>query len=34
MLPEETENAEEPAADAEEPAEGIDPAETGAVVVN
>ena len=34
MLPEETENAEEPAADAEEPAEGIDPAEAGAVVVN
>lgn len=34
MLPEETENAEEPAADAEEPAEGIDPAETGEVVVN
>ena len=34
MLPEETENAEEPAADAEEPAEGIDPAEAGAVVVD
>ena len=34
VLPEETENAEEPAADAEQPAEGIDPAEAGAVVVN
>ena len=33
-LPEETENGEAPAADAEEPAEGIDPAEAGAVVVN
>ena len=33
MLPEETENSEEPAAD-EEPADGIDPAEAGAVVVN
>ena len=33
-LPEETENGEEPAADAEEPAEGIDPAEAGAVVVD
>ena len=31
-LPEETENGEAPAADAEEPAEGIDPAEAGAVV--
>ena len=34
VLPEETENGEAPAADAEEPAEGIDPAEAGAVVVN
>ena len=34
MLPEETENGEAPAADAEEPADGIDPAEAGAVVVN
>ena len=33
-LPEETENGEAPAADAEEPAEGIDPAEAGAVVVD
>ena len=33
-LPEETENVEAPAADAEEPAEGIDPAEAGAVVVD
>ena len=33
-LPEETENGEEPAADAEEPADGIDPAEAGAVVVD
>ena len=33
-LPEETENGEAPAADAEEPADGIDPAEAGAVVVN
>ena len=29
-----TENGEAPAADAEEPAEGIDPAEAGAVVVD
>ena len=34
MLPEETENGEAPAADAEEPADGIDPAEAGAVVVD
>ena len=34
MLPEETENSEEPAADGNEPAEGIDPAEAGAVVVD
>ena len=34
VLPEETENGEAPAADAEEPAEGIDPAEAGAVVVD
>ena len=33
-LPEETENGEAPAADDEEPAEGIDPAEAGAVVVD
>ena len=33
-LPEETENGEAPTADAEEPAEGIDPAEAGAVVVD
>ena len=33
-VPEETENGEAPAADAEEPAEGIDPAEAGAVVVD
>ena len=33
-LPEETENGEAPAADAEEPAEGIDPAEACAVVVD
>ena len=33
-LPEETENGEAPAADAEEPADGIDPAEAGAVVVD
>ena len=34
MLPEETENSEEPAADGNEPADGIDPAEAGAVVVD
>ena len=34
MLPEDTENGEEPAVDAEEPAEGIAPAEAGAVVVD
>ena len=33
-LPEETENGEAPAADAEEPADDIDPAEAGAVVVD
>ena len=33
-LPEETENGEAPAADGNEPADGIDPAEAGAVVVN
>ena len=33
-LPEETENSEEPAADGNEPADGIDPAEAGAVVVD
>ena len=33
-LPEETENSEEPTADGNEPADGIDPAEAGAVVVN
>lgn len=34
VLPEETENGEEPAADGNEPADGIDPAEAGAVVVD
>ena len=33
-LPEETENSEEPTADGNEPADGIDPAEAGAVVVD
>ena len=33
-LPEETENSEEPTADAEEPTDGIDPAEVGAIVVD
>ena len=33
-LPEETENGEAPAADGNEPADGIDPAEAGAVVVD
>ena len=34
VLPEETENGEEPAADGEKSADGIDPAEAGAVVVD
>ena len=34
MLPEETENSEEPAADGNEPVDGIDPAEAGVVVVD
>ena len=34
VLPEETENGEEAAADGEEPADGIDPAEAGVVVVD
>lgn len=34
VLPEETENSEEPAADGNEPADGHDPAEAGTVVVD